>query len=389
MKHYDVVIIGGGMVGASLAALLAESHMQVAVVEAFIPTDFDVQQPYDLRVSAINHFSRQVLIDVGAWPLISAMRVSPYEKMHIWEAQANSAIDFDAAEIGEAQLGHIIENRIIQLGLLESLVAYKNVELISAARLQTLRKSQDKVYLNLDNGQQLSATLAVGADGASSQLRYLANIAVQRNDYGQSGLVTVVKTEKSHQSTAWQCFLSTGPVAFLPLGKQHSAIVWTLPSDKADAVFALDDNTFKQQLAQAVENKLGAIESISTRATFPLRGSQASHYIQARIALIGDAAHTIHPLAGLGVNLGFKDAAKLAEVLIATPIERLGDVKVLRRYERARRGDNVLTMRAMETFRVLFQNRLAPIQNLRTHGLNWINQTTTIKRLFIQHAMGK
>jgi len=391
MKHYDVVIIGGGMVGASLACLLAKIGLNIAVVEAYLPKAYHADDPYDLRVSALSHFSRQVLIDTGAWSFIEAMRIAPYEAMQIWDAQGQGKIGFDATEIGAAQLGHIVENRIIQLGLLNALAHYKNAELIAPARLEALHTAADnKKTLTLDTGLSLSANLVIGADGASSPLRQYANIGVQRQDYGQHGLVTVVETEYSHQNTAWQCFLATGPIAFLPLGNsKQCSIVWTLPSDKADKILALSEHDFKQQLEQAIDRKLGKILNVSPRAAFPLKGSYAENYVQTGIALVGDAAHTIHPLAGLGVNLGFKDVAKLAEILSAVTSNKLGNFKVLRRYERARRGDNMLTMKAMEAFSLLFGHTAGTVKDLRNTGLNWMDQSSTIKRLFMQYAMGK
>ena len=385
------------MVGASLACLLAKTGIHIALVEARLPQDYQADDPYDLRVSAINPFSRQVLVDTGAWSLIQAMRVSPYEAMQVWEAQGQGEIRFEAAEIGEPQLGHIIENRIIQLGLLAALKQYTNVELIAPARLEQLHqqpnkqldKQQDKVILELDTGLSLSAPLVVGADGASSPLRQLAHIAVQRKDYGQQGLVAVVETVKSHQRTAWQCFLPTGPIAFLPLSPRQCSIVWTLPADIATRMLALSEAEFKQQLAQAIEGRLGDINRVSQRAAFPLKGSQATNYVQTGIALIGDAAHTIHPLAGLGVNLGFKDAAKLAQILNSVTPHQFGDFKVLRRYERARRGDNILTMKAMEAFSLLFGHQNEWVKSVRNTGVNWMNQSSAIKRLLIKFAAGK
>lgn len=390
MKNYDVIIIGGGMVGSSLACLLAKSGVHVAVIEAFEPKAFSDTNPHDLRVSAISHFSHSVLKNAGAWPFIHEMRAYPYEKMHVWDGTGDGKIHFDAAEIGEAQLGHIIENRLIQVGLVEALQQYETADLICPARLKNFTIDDNKVFVTLDNNEELSASLIVGADGARSHVRDLAKIPVNRNDYGQSALVTVVKTEESHQNTAWQRFISTGPLAFLPLDKDHCSIVWTLPSDKVDAMLALTDKQFKEKLGEAIEHKLGTIMSVAQRAAFPLKGSQAESYIKPNVALVGDAAHTIHPLAGLGVNLGFKDADKLAEVLLSTSsIKQMGAFNILRRYERARRGDNVITMKAMETFRSLFGNTLSPVQRLRNMGLNWINQNPTIKHVFIRQAMGK
>ncbi len=390
MKKYDVIIVGGGMVGSSLGCLLAKAGIHVAVVEAFEPKSFDVDAPHDLRVSAISPFSRSVLSDAGAWQSIEAMRLSPYEQMHVWDGVGNGEIHFDAAEIGEAQLGHIIENRVIQLGLVKALQSYETAELICPAHLKNFTIEEKTVFATLSNGEELSASLIIGADGARSRVRELAKISVNRNDYGQSGLVTVVETEMPHQNTAWQRFISTGPIAFLPLNQNQSSIVWTLPSDKADYMLALDDDAFKIQLEEAIEYKLGKVLSVAQRAAFPLKGSQAESYVRPNIALVGDAAHTIHPLAGLGVNLGFKDAAKLAEILLATSsVSEMGDFSILRQYERARRGDNVITMKAMEAFSSLFANTFSPIQQVRNIGLNWINQNNIIKQVFIKQAMGK
>jgi 2-octaprenylphenol hydroxylase len=227
----------------------------------------------------------------------------------------------------------------------------------------------------------------VGADGANSQVRQQAGIDFERDDYGQSGLVAVVKTEKSHEFTAWQRFQSTGPLAFLPLSDGSSSIVWTLPSDRADYYLSLSKNDFKAALAEALDYKLGNITKVSKRAAFPLKGSQAESLIADRIALVGDAAHTIHPLAGQGVNLGLKDAVELANQLIQTS-GNLGSHKLLRRYERARRGDNLLTMRAMEGFRLLFGHSASPVKTVRNAGMNLFNQIPNIKNEVMRKAMG-
>lgn len=388
MRHYDVVIVGGGMVGSTLACLLAQQDRSIAIIEAFSPKDFSQEDQYDLRVSAINPFSQEVLMQANAWSHIQSMRSTAYEQMHVWDATGDGEIHFDSADIGESHLGHIIENRVVQIGLLAAIESYDNIDLHCPTRLQQFHQEDRKIIIDLDDGNSLSTSLLVGADGAKSKVRTLANIAVDRNDYGQHGLVTTVVTEKQHQHTAWQRFMPSGPLAFLPLGKNHSSIVWTLPSDKVDFMLKISEDEFKRRIADALDNKLGAITELAQRAAFPLKGSQARNYVQSNLALIGDAAHTIHPLAGLGVNLGIKDAAKLAEVLAKASSNQLGKYSVLRRYERARRGDNLLTMRAMEGFRALFGNSLTPIRNLRNFGLSWANQSI-IKRAFIYQAMGK
>ena len=242
------------------------------------------------------------------------------------------------------------------------------------------------VVVELDNGEQLSTDLIVGADGANSFVRDLANIDVTVDDYAQRGLVATVKTQHHHQFTAWQRFQSTGPLAFLPLSDDSCSIVWTLPSDRADYYLSLNKIDFKLALAEAFEHKLGKITKVSQRAAFPLRGSQAKPYVLHRVALVGDAAHTIHPLAGQGVNLGIKDAVELAQQLSST--NDCGSLKALRRYERARRGDNVITMRAMEGFRLLFGHDANAVKSIRNTGMKLFNDLPLVKNQVIKKAMG-
>jgi 2-octaprenylphenol hydroxylase len=387
MKHYDVIINGGGMVGATLACLLAQAGRDVAVIEAFEAKPFSKDDEYDLRVSAISRASQKALIKAGAWDDILAMRASPYEAMNVWDEAGDGNVRFEASELGEPDLGHIIENRIIQLGLAKAIQGLESATLYQPNKLQSFVVSADKVVVKLDNNKEISAPLLVGADGANSQVRQQAGIDFERDDYGQSGLVAVVKTEKSHEFTAWQRFQSTGPLAFLPLSDGSSSIVWTLPSDRADYYLSLSKNDFKAALAEALDYKLGNITKVSKRAAFPLKGSQAESLIADRIALVGDAAHTIHPLAGQGVNLGLKDAVELANKLIQTSGD-LGSHKLLRRYERARRGDNLLTMRAMEGFRLLFGHSASPVKTVRNAGMNLFNQIPNIKNEVMRRAMG-
>jgi 2-octaprenylphenol hydroxylase len=394
MKNYSVIIVGGGMVGSTLGCLLAKQGLDVAVIEAFEPTGFKTEDAFDLRVSAISPFSQKTLEQAGAWKSITAMRVSAYEAMHVWDASGDGLIRFDAAEIGVPQLGHIVENRIVQLGLLAAMQALDNLTLYSPAQLVDFKTNEQGVStVALDSGVSLQASLVVGADGARSKVRDLAGISVTRDDYGQKGLVAVVETEQVHQATAWQCFMPTGPLAFLPLENSPQAhrcsIVWTLPSDEADAHIYQSDEAFRQDLAEAFQYRLGNVLTVGKRAAFPLKGSQADEYVKPGVALMGDAAHTIHPLAGLGVNLGIKDAAKLAEVLSKAHPNDVGSYKVLRQYERARRGDNVLTMKAMEGFRALFGNVFSPWVLLRNKGLNTVNQLSILKNELIRQATGQ
>lgn len=386
---YEIIIAGGGMVGAALACLLGQAGKQVAVLEVASPAAFSSSDPFDYRVSALSRASQRLLEKAGAWQAVSARRAAPYETMQVWDATGSGLIRFEAADLGEPDLGHIVENRVLQLALLETLSSYPSVEILCPARLAGFDVDAKHVFVNLEDGRQLTASLLIGADGAQSAVRRLADLPYEVLDYAQKGVVCTAYTALPHEDTAWQRFLPTGPVAFLPLPDvQACSIVWTLPADQADAALAWDQERFKRELGQALDFRLGEILSIGQRAAFPLRGLQALRYVQARVALLGDAAHTIHPLAGQGVNLGFKDAQALAEVILASDTADYGSLKWLRRYERSRRADNVLTQKAMEGFSLLFSNTLKPWQILRNSGLSTVNQLPLLKYQLARQAMG-
>ncbi|GAA0423808.1 FAD-dependent 2-octaprenylphenol hydroxylase [Cocleimonas flava] len=385
-KHFDVVINGGGMVGATLACLLAKAGRTIAVIEFAKATEFSADSPYDLRVSAISRASQKAFTEIGAWQVMHEMRASPYESMEVWDAEGNGSVRFDAAELGEPDIGHIIENQVIQKAVSDALKKLDKVTLFQPDSLDSFTVNDDSVEICLQSGGVITANLLVGADGANSSVRELAGIDIEFDDYAQSGLVTVVNTELHHQYTAWQRFQKTGPLAFLPLSDGSCSIVWTLPSDRADYFLSLSKNDFKKALAEAFDHKLGNITKVGKRAAFPLRGSQAKPYVMERIALVGDAAHTIHPLAGQGVNLGIKDVVELAKQLDG--VVDVGKIKALRRYERARRGDNVITMRAMEGFRLLFGHSANSVKSIRNFGMNMFNQLPLVKNEVIRKALG-
>lgn len=394
INHYDVIINGSGMVGATLGCLLAQAGKKVAVIESSkidassseTINHFDQDSPYDLRVSAISRASQKTFQKINAWDSMLSMRALPYEVMDVWDAAGDGNVRFDAADIGEPDLGHIIENKVIQTAVAETLSHFDNATVYQPAKLKHFDVSDDLVLATLENGEQISADLIIGADGANSQVRTLAGIDFDVDDYAQRGLVATVKTQHHHQYTAWQRFQSTGPLAFLPLPDGSCSIVWTLPSDRADYYLSLNKTDFKSALAEAFDHKLGKITKVSDRAAFPLRGSQAKPYVLGRVALVGDAAHTIHPLAGQGVNLGIKDAVELGQQL--SDISDCGSLKALRRYERARRGDNVMTMRAMEAFRLLFGHDASAVKSARNLGMKLFNQVPSVKNQVIKKAMG-
>ena len=311
-------------------------------------------------------------------------------EMHVWDAQGTGVVHFDSAEIGLAELGYIIENRVIQSALIEMLASLPDVRTIFPGELAGIDYRDGHALVQLADGRSLSTQLIVGADGSNSSVRRLGNISTHGWPYDQRAIVTTVQPEFSHRYTAWQRFLPTGPLAFLPLMDEQCSIVWSTSSQHATALIELDESNFSAELEQAFELKLGHIRITGPRASFPLQLQHADQYIGQRLALIGDAAHTIHPLAGQGVNLGLLDAAALAEVLCnAKHVNRdLGGQPTLRKYERWRKGDNLMMMAAMDGFKRLFSNNIAPLCLLRNLGLTLTNDIKPIKNVLMRHAVG-
>ncbi|MDX1654232.1 MAG: UbiH/UbiF/VisC/COQ6 family ubiquinone biosynthesis hydroxylase, partial [Candidatus Competibacteraceae bacterium] len=307
-----------------------------------------------------------------------------------WDATGPGHIHFDAADLGEPQLGWIIENRLIQAALWARAEAFANVQLLCPAQLEWLAVEDDRIRLRLGSGRYLSSRLLVGADGARSRTRILTGIAAGGWGYHQQAVVAVVATERSHRETAWQRFLPTGPLAFLPLADGRCSIVWSTTPEQAGKLLALEEGDFAAELAAAFGHRLGAITKVGPRGAFPLGLQYALGYVRPRVALVGDAAHVIHPLAGQGVNLGLLDAAALAEVLGQALAEARdpGALGVLRRYERWRKGDNLLTMGTMDIFKRLFGNQLAPVRWLRNAGLLLTDAATPMKNQLARRAMG-
>jgi 2-octaprenylphenol hydroxylase len=311
--------------------------------------------------------------------------------MHVWDAGGDGSIHFDCAEIGEANLGHIIENRIINKALTLHAQQFENVTVYCPNRPSTLQINAYSTQLELDDGTQLETELLVGADGGQSWVRQQADITTSARDYQQTAVVTNVTTELSHQHTAWQRFLATGPLAFLPLANNNiSSIVWSTTAEEAERLNELTEDDFNAECETAFESKLGKILHSGPRASFPIKGQHASHYVKPHLALIGDAAHTIHPLAGQGVNLGFADAQCLADTILTAHANQkpIGSFKTLRRYERARRGDNLLMLEAMGVFKQLFSNDTPGLRELRSAGLNLTDRVTPLKHFFMTKALG-
>ncbi|MDT8453293.1 MAG: UbiH/UbiF/VisC/COQ6 family ubiquinone biosynthesis hydroxylase [Gammaproteobacteria bacterium] len=390
--RYDVLVVGGGMVGLTLAGLLRDCGLQIAVLERAEPEA--VSDEIDLRVSAINRASLEIFKSIGAWPAMAA-RAGAFRDMHVWDAGGAGMIHFDSAEVGLDALGYIIENRVIQQALLHEVKQAENIEWLCPASISKIELSADPAAnwqrVILEDGRVLECRLLVGADGARSQVRAVANIEFERVTYRQQAIVATVDTEQPHAETAWQRFTPDGPLAFLPLFNGQSSIVWSLEESKVAAMLSLDDDAFCRQLEQAFEYQLGAVTGVSSRQAFPLGHGHVNQYVQPGLALVGDAAHNIHPLAGQGANLGFLDAASLAEVIKQAHAahRQWYALHTLRKYERARKGENRLMESAMTAFKLLFSNDSEVLATVRNAGLTLVDQAPLIKQLFMRHALGK
>jgi len=382
------------MVGSALALALQGSGLNIIVVDGgpLSVKPFDTQAPFEPRVSALSAASQRILQRLDVWDGIANRRASPYGEMQVWDGSGTGQIHFSAASVHADVLGHIVENRVVQDALLERLHDC-DIGLLANARLEQMRRSGDDWLLTLADGRQLRAPLVVAADGANSAVRKLTGRATREWDYLHHAIVTSVRTEQSHHKTAWQRFTDNGPLAFLPLeraGEHWCSIVWSVTPKEAERLTALDDETFCRELEQAFEGRLGPVMAADPRLCVPLRQRHAKRYVAEGLALIGDAAHTIHPLAGQGVNLGFLDAAVLAEVLLhaAERGERLADIRVLSRFERRRMPHNLALMAAMEGFERLFQADQLPLRWLRNTGLKLVNQMPEAKATFVRQALG-
>lgn len=388
--RFDILVVGGGMVGAALACACLDKGWRIALVEAREPQRAWPPGGLDLRVSALNRASQRILERLGVWDRILRLGVSPYREMHVWDAVGGGSTHFDSAELGEPDLGHIVENRVIRLALWERLEEAAEVTLLCPAGLDDLELATDAALLDLKDGRRIGAHLLVGADGGDSRVRSRAGIANQGWLYDQQAIVANVQVREWHQETAWQRFLPTGPLAFLPLRDGRCSIVWSATEFRAKELMGLDEVNFRSELETASDGRLGPIGDIGPRAAFGLRLRHAAHYVRPRLALIGDAAHSVHPLAGQGVNLGFLDVAALVAALDeARERQRdIGGLWTLRRYERARRGDNLLMLTAMDGFKRMFSNASPPLAALRSAGLSLVDWLGPVKHLFMRHALG-
>ncbi len=388
---YDIIISGGGIVGSVLACALGKCDLRIAILESTPLEQSKLDQDKDIRVSAISWASQRIFTAVGAWNSMKSRRVSPFRDIRVWDAAGYGQIHFDSAEIGESLLGWIIENRVIRCSLLERAQQMPAIELLYQTSLENVKELDHHHWrVRLDNGREITTRLLVGADGAQSKIRHLSGIRISGWKYNQRALVANVRTAEFHRETAWQRFMPTGPLAFLPLNDGSCSIVWSTTPENANVLLALNAQEFSTALGEAFAWRLGPIVQSNTRGAFALYLQYAHSYVKPGLALIGDAAHVIHPLAGQGVNLGILDAATLAEVIIDAISEGkdISSIKVLRRYELWRKGDNMSMLFIMDGFNNLFSTSLPPLLLLRNIGLNLTDTSRLMKNFIARRAMG-
>jgi 2-octaprenylphenol hydroxylase len=399
-RHYDVAIIGAGIAGTALAAALSANGLSIALVEAQPltpgkPTPEMSVAGFDARVSALTPISRSLLERIGAWSGIADQRLCPYNHMTVWDAEGTAVLEFDCAEVSVPALGYIVENRVIVSALLDRLRDCPDITLLNPVSLSSCsRMACGRMEIELEDAAGFTADLLVAADGALSRVRTMLDFKTREWEYGHRAIVTTVEVELDHDMTARQRFLPTGPLAFLPLpdiaDRHYCSIVWSVDADLVDELLALDDSEFCRQLECAIESSLGAVVACSRRFAFPLLQRHAVDYVQAGVALVGDAAHTIHPLAGQGINLGLQDISALAEEVLAAVARGVnpGQLDVLKRYQRRRKGENLSMMAAMDGFKRLFAQRSLPVRWLRNAGMRGVGRFAPVKQQLMRHAMG-
>ncbi len=441
MDSYDVIIVGGGMVGGSLGCALGDLGFRVAVIEAREPVTDWPPDSVDARTSALTRASEHILRNIGVWGRIERMRASPYREMHVWDAEGFGEIHFDSAEIGEPDLGHIVENRVIQKALWARLGEIPSVTRLCPASVTSVDLAGPQPRLTIadrgrgdapatspnvasapagappvarsaaaegdtdalplppeegggggesTSGRWLTASLIVAADGAQSRVRAMAGLGTRGWAYDQHAVVAIVAPARHHGATAWQHFLPTGPIALLPINDGRCNVVWSTSPEQAAELKAMTDAEFRRAVEGATQSRLGAIRETGPREVFPLRLQHAEQYVEEGLALVGDAAHAIHPLAGQGVNLGLLDAAALADVLAEARYRGrpLGSLKTLRRYERARKGANLAMMGAMDAFKRLFSNDNPALYFARNLGMKATELVAPIKHAIMRRALG-
>ncbi len=386
----EITIVGAGIVGASLALAIAPSGLNICLIDAgaekpATPKDSD----YRPRVSAINLATMQFFKHLEVWKSIHDTRVSAYSQMQVWDANSTARIEFISDETQFDQLGYIIENDLMVECLLENLASYENVHIFANTTIGGIEQT-DQNQIVIINSQRIETKLLVGADGQDSATRKLLNIPVETGHFNQKAIVARIQTELPHQQTAYQCFHSSGPLAYLPLADGSCSIVWSCDDAYAKQLLDLDQQEMESRIAQGLEHKLGEVTLLSKPVGFALKQVHAQRYITDRAALVGDAAHRTHPLAGLGANIGVLDTAALAQVLLEkhSAGRDIGLLRNLRPYERWRRGQNTAVLGAMQGFKSVFGSDHPTLSAIREIAMNSVDNSNSLKSLLNNYAMG-
>lgn len=384
-QHYDVLVVGGGIVGLTAALTMSRANTRVAVLDAGL-LEADSSQA-DLRVYAVNKASQALLTNLGVWPLLPSARLSPYEHMHVWDGASGAHIDFDSREVASAYLGTIIEESLLKQALLGQIASHSNIDLVPQTAIDAVEEDTTGMIIH-SGDKQWHGRLLMVADGANSATRAKLKVNFTRWSYEQQALVATVRTSKPHQKTAYQVFHNDGPLALLPLADPHQcSIVWSADLARAQSLLACSEDGFNQQINRAFGPELGAIELSSTRHQFPLHMRHVKQYVGAHWLILGDAAHTIHPLAGLGLNLGLADVASWQNCY-ATYKNKLSLGRALGAYQRQRKNAVWQTIMLMEGFKRVFGSTNSTLIGVRGLGLRACNGTAELKRMFIEHAQG-
>lgn len=385
MQHFDLIIVGGGLAGASLALALRDTRLRIALIESQPP-----RQPsgLDSRIYAISPANVEFLESIGAWRHLDGARIAPIRSMKI-AGDAGGALEFSAFDSGVAELGSILESSLMACEFWEAAKRQSNLTLFCPAAPTQLEFRRDAAVIRLSDGAALSARLLVGADGRESWVRQTAGLAAEAVPYGEKGVVANFSTELTHRNTAFQWFRDDGVLAYLPLPGNRISIVWSTADAQADALCALDPTSFCQRVGEAGAHVLGQLDLLTAPVAFPLRLMRVPVTVGPRLALVGDAAHGIHPLSGHGINLGFQDARELALLLAkARPWIDIGEERFLQRYQRARREETVLMQTTTDSLRRLFREKTPGLRPLRNLGLNLTNGLPFVKNAMVRYALG-
>jgi len=401
-KDYDIAIVGAGMVGLTIANLFRNTSLHIALIDRnesllTLPALEQKSPRFDPRVSALSMASRNILEELGVWKNIMDERLCGYLNMRVWDADGTGEINFSASDLNQAELGAIVENSVLIKALTNALTGVSNIDFLSPHSVVELIETNDNVELKTANDICIKAKLVIAADGSNSKIRELAGFSIKEWDYDHHAIVTTVETQKAHQKIALQRFIETGPLAFLPLlthaedkEQNYCSIVWSVIPERAEELMELGDKEFCEELNRSIEFRLGNIQDCEKRYCFPLKQRHALEYVKGKIVLAGDAAHSIHPLAGQGVNLGFLDARALAsEINLGLGAGRkISDPIVLNRYQRKRKGHNLSMMWLMEGFKHLFAEQSLPVRWLRNIGMNGVDNFPIAKNYLARRAMG-